>query len=102
MSLKDYLADLDITGGLSQLGSEVSIVLIRHSEFVEIQGDQLNMVPLKSDMSSLHVYSGAHWTSYLLQCTIKTRPCLTGHPVQCDAIGSNQFMQWGRLVRRVP
>ena len=51
-----------------------------------IQGDQLNMAVFlwdlgKSDLSSVQVYSGVHWTSYFLQGTRKTRPCLTGHPV---------------------
>ena len=31
-----------------------------------------------------HMYSSVHWTSYFLQFTSKTRPCLTGHPVGED------------------
>ena len=45
-------------------------------------GEQLNQSnPAKSDLSSVHVYSGVHLTSHFLQGTRKTWPCLTGHSV---------------------
>ena len=37
--------------------------------------------PIKSVLPSIHVYSSVHCTSHVLQCTRKTRPYLTGHPV---------------------
>ena len=51
--------------------------------------DQLNMAVyfwylVKSDLSSVHVYSSAYWTSHFLQGTRKTCPCLTGHLVDPD------------------
>ena len=36
---------------------------------------------VKSDLSSVHVYSSVHWTSHFFQGTRKTLPCLTGNPV---------------------
>ena len=54
--------------------------------WLDIQGDQLNIVvffyhSVKSDLFSVRYRSYAHWTSYFLQGTRKTRPCSTGHPV---------------------
>ena len=52
----------------------------------DVQGYQLNMAVyfwylVKSDLSSVYVYSSVHWASHLLQGTRKIRPCLNGHPV---------------------
>ena len=44
----------------------------------ELQGDQVNMALFfwyieRGDLSSVHVYSGLHWTSYLIQAVMWTR-----------------------------
>ena len=51
-----------------------------------IYSDQLNMALLfwyldKSDLFNVHVYSGVQLKSHFIQGTRKTRPSLTGHPV---------------------
>ena len=51
-----------------------------------IQGDQLNKAVLfwylvKSDLFIVHVYSSLSLDKHFFQRTRKTRPCLTGHPV---------------------
>ena len=51
-----------------------------------VQPDQINMAVffwqlVKSDLSSLYVYSSVHWTIHFLQGSRNTRPCITGHPV---------------------
>ena len=35
-------------------------------------------------MPSVHVYSSVHWTRHFLKGTRKTRPNLTGNPVEED------------------
>ena len=39
------------------------------------------LVPLKSNLSSVQLYSSVNWTSNILQGARKSRPCLTGHAV---------------------
>ena len=52
------------------------------SQFRVLQDDQLNMTVLFWYLvKSVHVYSRVCWTSHFLQGTLKTGPCLTGHPV---------------------
>ena len=46
-----------------------------------VKHDRVFFVPLKSDLSSVRLYSSVHWTSHFLQVTRKTRSCLTGHSV---------------------
>ena len=43
------------------------------------QGDQLNMAVFSGTLKK--VTTRVHWTSHYLRGTRKTRPCLTGHPV---------------------
>ena len=55
-----------------------------------LQGDQLTMAVfywylVKSDLSSLLIYSSVYWTSHFLLGTRKAQPCLTGHPVEVMA-----------------
>ena len=48
---------------------------------------------IKTDLSSVHLYSSIHWKSHFLQGTIKTRPCLTGDPVGANHCpGSVMFL----------
>ena len=51
-----------------------------------LQCDQLYMAvcfwyPVKSDLSSVHVFRSVYWTSHFLQGTRETRPCLSGRVV---------------------
>ena len=46
--------------------------------------DCVTLYLVKSDLSSVHVYYSIHWTSYFLEGTKKTRPCITGHPVDYE------------------
>ena len=55
-----------------------------------LQSDQLNTAVyfwyfVKSDLSSVQMYSSAHWASHLLHGTRKTRPCLSGRVVSYSA-----------------
>ena len=73
-----------------------------------IQGDQLNMTVVfwylgKSAFSSVHVYSGVHWTNHIIQGTRNTRPCITGHPVPnsyCTQVPDIQALMCRTTQRR--
>ena len=50
---------------------------------------------LKSDQSSVHMYSSVHWTCHFLQGTRNTGPCLSGRPVYRAPVNGNyQIIQY--------
>jgi hypothetical protein len=50
---------------------------------------------VKSDLSSVQLYSNVYWTSHILQCPRNTWPCFFGHPVDVGLIVINKILLHG-------
>ena len=76
---------LDIGCGGGIVSEQLGMLIL-----IFIQPDQINMAVFFRYFVKVRYSLCVHWTSYFLQGTRKTRPCLTSHPLR----EFNWIMDW--------
>ena len=76
------------------LGKKLSTTKKLNDITYTLQHEKINMAVyfwylIKSDLSSVRNFNTVHWTSFFIQGTRYTQPCITGHPVVNRSVSTN-------------